>query len=65
MTLNSRVLRSYSDLDLQRSTKTCFDEYKRKKHNDVRIIVLTFFVQKLFMKKYMDTLGRWSDLRGK
>ena len=30
----------------------------------VRIIVPTFFIKKLFMKEYMDTSGRWADLRG-
>ena len=64
LTLNSRVLSSYSDLDLLRSTKIYFDEYRRNKHNGVRIIVPTFFVQKLFMKKYVDALSRWPDLRG-
>ena len=64
LTLNSRVLRSYSGLDLLRSTKIHFDEHRRKKHNDVRIVVPTFVVQKLFMKKYMDALSRWTDLTG-
>ena len=64
LTLNSRFLRSYSDLVLLRSTKLCFHQHRRKKHNEFRIIVPTFFVQKLFMKKYMDTLDRWPDLRG-
>ena len=32
LTLNSRVLRSYSDLKLSVSTNTCFDGYRRKKN---------------------------------
>ena len=41
LTLSSRVLRPYSDLKVSVSTNTCFDGYRRKKHNGVRIIVPT------------------------
>ena len=38
---------------------------RREKHDVVRVIALTFFVQKLFTKGSMATWGRLSDIRGR
>ena len=43
-------LRSNFPLDLSRSTCICFDASRREKHDGVKIIPLSFFVQKLFAK---------------
>ena len=43
-------LRSDFDLDLSRSACMCFDASWQEEHDGVRIIPLTFLVQKLFVK---------------
>ena len=43
-------LRSNFPLDLSRSPCICFDASRREKHDGVKIIPLSFFVQKVFAK---------------
>ena len=52
-------------LDLSGSTHICFDTSLREKHDSVRIITVTFFVQKLLTKNNMASRGRWLDLIGR
>ena len=48
LTLNSRGLRSYSDVQLSVSSNTCLDGSRRKKHNGVRIVFWTLFQRSSF-----------------
>ena len=52
-------LRSNFPLDLSRSKCICFDASRREKHDGVRIILLSFFVQKLLAKDYV--LRSWPE----
>ena len=45
-------LRSNYEIDLSRSSSTCFESPWREKHAGIIIIPLSWLVQKLFMKNY-------------
>ena len=64
LTLRSRDLWPNFDFDLSGPTSTCFDASRRKKHDGVRIMALTFFFPKVFMKNCMSTSCRGPELIG-
>ena len=43
-------LRSKFEIDLTRSTCTCFDASRREKHDGIKTIAVSLLVQKLFAK---------------
>ena len=64
LVFNSRVLRSYYEIDLLSSTKICCDEHIRKKRQWRSDCYPSVLRPKVIHEKYMDTFGHWPDLRG-